>query len=287
MPQEKHVAVVLTALNDFERSHIRPDRLPFGPLAKTLLDRVGEPDIIKKCQEASLLLGTTRTKSARRSALAIIVYSSTLFASLASAQASNSYPVYTPHTIALRELYYWLIPAIILSSAAGAFPTEWTAWKALEPVAQTLHPGDRAFNLEPLKPWIGAIYIWRPSKVQSGRSYWWLLVACLSVGLAYITAFCTSWFTPTVGFGCRAWTELGYFLAWLFSVAFTSLFSFFLAENWPRLLFGIVYVKDILLAVPMTLVLYLAFQGAAIRLPSLFITMLKFRWKDIKSFTLR
>src|SRR5204863_10057598 len=91
-------------------------------------------------------------------------------------------------------------------------------------------------------------------------------VALLSVGFAYRTAFCTSWYTPTVGFGCRAWTELAYFLAWHFSVIFTSLFSYFLAER-PRLLFGIVYVKDVLLAVPMTLVLYLAFQGTPIRLP--------------------
>ena len=113
----------------------------------------------------------TRVKSARRSMLAIIAYAYRLFISMAGGKASASAPVHFPHTIALRELHYWLLSAITLSSAAGAFPTRWTSYVALQPLASkirriaALRKTDRGdLPLTCLKPWNGAMYTWRSQK---------------------------------------------------------------------------------------------------------------------------
>jgi len=135
------------------------------------LTREDREDILISCNHASTVLSQTRVKNARRSMLAIIAYAYPLFTSMASGKASASALVHFPHTIALRELYDWLLSAITLSSAAGAFPTHWTSYLALQPLAgkirriaafRKIDQGD--LPLTCLKPWNGAIYTGRSQK---------------------------------------------------------------------------------------------------------------------------
>lgn len=135
----KHLEVICFALDDFDpRYRVTSKGIPGGVFARKLVnfiqdDRLSEEDredILISCNHASTMLSQTRVKSARRSLLAVVAYAYPLFTSVASGDASASAPVHFPHTIALRELYYWLLPAITLSSAAGAFPTHWTSYAA-------------------------------------------------------------------------------------------------------------------------------------------------------------
>ncbi|OCK73418.1 hypothetical protein K432DRAFT_430602 [Lepidopterella palustris CBS 459.81] len=268
----EHLEVICFALDDFDPDYV---------LARELIDFIQasenyREDILIACSPISTILSQTRVKSARRSMLAVISYAYPLFASVASGTAAANAPMHFPHTIALRELYYWLLPAITLSAAAGAFPTHWTAYVALQPLAEEIEriAGLRgvtgSLTLSRLQPWSGAIYTWRPRKLfreKHGVTVFGL--AFLSVGGAFVFSFLMSWFTPTIGLGCRSITEMSYFLLWCLSCVLTQLFCLF-SERFgesserrarDRYLFFAVMIKDTLFAVPMTLILFLAFKG--------------------------
>src|ERR1700722_12931827 len=83
-------------------------------------------------------------------------------------------------------------------------------------------------------------------------------------------SFLMSWFTPTVGLGCRSIIALSYFMAWCFSCALTQMFCKYTdssrtqnaeakRERDKRLFFAIT-MKDAMFATPMTLVLFLPFK---------------------------
>ncbi|KAF2490028.1 hypothetical protein BU16DRAFT_567129 [Lophium mytilinum] len=279
----QNLQIVLFALDDFSPS----------PSIPTLLHLLHHPTLPSHHREKLLdtlthtatLLSQTRIKSARRAALAVIAYAYPLFTSVASGAAASSTPLHFPHTIALRELYYWLIPTIALSSAAGAWPTEKIAEVALLPLVREVNRVAREMGmkgekmvLEPLRPWGGAVYTWRPGK----RVRCWGEVGMLGSALAVVAgawgfSFAMSVVTPTQGLGCRAVTEVGYFAAWCLSCAGTWWVCWWWdrergwGETWgegfeernvrARRLFIMVLVKDAVFAVPMTLILFLAFKG--------------------------
>jgi hypothetical protein len=76
------------------------------------------------------------------SVLAIIVYGKDVFVALIQAKFDESFPYHMPHTLALRQLYYWLFCAIILSAAAGGFADQWSSHAFLDQFMQ-----DRMKNL--------------------------------------------------------------------------------------------------------------------------------------------
>lgn len=143
----KHLEVICFALDgSYPKYRVTSKGIPGGFFARKLvnfiqddrLTREDREDILISCNHASMVLSQTRAKSARRSMLTIIAYAYPLFTSMASGKASASTPVHFPHTIALRELHYWLLSTITLSSAAGAFPTHWTSYVALQPLANKI-----------------------------------------------------------------------------------------------------------------------------------------------------
>ena len=69
-------------------------------------------------------LGHARRHNKVHSVLAII-YGKDVFVVLIGANFDTSFPYHMPHTLAPRQLYYWLFIAIILSAAAGGF-NRWT-----------------------------------------------------------------------------------------------------------------------------------------------------------------
>lgn len=214
---------------------------------------------LEKCHDAAFLLAHSRTSSTRRAALAVIAYAVALFTSLASAMAQNSAAVHTPHTLALRELYYWLISAIALSSATGAFPTEHTARADLKPVISAI--SDSQFKLAPLKPWTGGSYCYRPHKRIEGRSIPLLGLSILAVGGAWAISFTMSWITPTRGLGCRSFMELGFFFGWVINFLVSYCIARTAHEKWPKGAFVATFVCDMIIAVPSVLCLFLAFKG--------------------------
>lgn len=226
----KHIEVKCFALDDFgPKYRVMSKGIPGGFFARRLVNfiqddrfiREDREDIPISCNHASMVLSQTRVKSARRSMLAIIAYAYPLFTSMASGKASASTPVHYPHTMALRELYCWLLSAITLSSAAGAFPTRWTSC-ALQPLASKIRriaalrkidQGD--LPLTCLKPWSDTVYTWRSQKsFEEPYNIFILDLALLPVARAWIFSFLMSWFTPTVGLGCCSITELSYFMAY-------------------------------------------------------------------------
>ncbi|KAF2806392.1 uncharacterized protein BDZ99DRAFT_573913 [Mytilinidion resinicola] len=279
----KNLQIVLFALDDFSPS----------PSILTLLHLLHHPalpphrreKLLETLAHTATLLTHTRIKSARRAALAVTAYAYPLFTSVASGAAASSTPTHFPHTIALRELYYWLIPTIALSSAAGAWPTEKTAGVALQPLVREVNLVTREVELKgeemalgTPRPWNGAVYTWRPRKrVRCWEDVGMLGSAFAVVAGAWGFSFVMSVVTPTRGLGCRAVTEVGYFAAWCVNFLMTQGVCLWWGRGgrgggrWgeggeekdgrARGLFVVVLVKDAVFAVPMTLILFLAFKG--------------------------
>jgi hypothetical protein len=255
----KAVAVICIILDDFDTS---------PKLSDILIEHIAHPprdtsidDFLKKCRYSAAILANTRTRSTRRAALAVIAYVVALYTSFSSAMARDQLPVYIPHTLALREIYYWLIFAIALSSAAGAFPTDQTAKLAIDHITTAVEGED--FTLKPLNLLRGANYGYRPQKRISLRSALLVGISFLAVGGAWAFSFTMSWLTPTRGLGCRSFLELAYFLAWVLN----CLISYFIARNaggHPRYggyAFIATLTIDALIAVPSVLCLFIAFKG--------------------------
>ncbi|KAI9713065.1 MAG: hypothetical protein M1820_001050 [Bogoriella megaspora] len=244
-------------------------------LADILLDIIqsDEPQALRAleaCRNANAMLRQTRVQSARRSFLAVVSYAASLFISLDSNRDSGTMSIHVPHTIALRELYYWLIPVITLSAANGAFPTAWTSYAILHPMVDIINSAGFSCKIQPLKSYSGGSYIWRPNKSLRTRSpaltpslrsrpMLLLQLSFLSVATAWLFSFLVSWYTPTVGLGCRSITELAYFVTWLFSCCMSAILSRMIKKY--NLLFAITFAKDALLAIPMVIVLFAAFRG--------------------------
>ena len=70
------------------------------------------------------------------------MYGKDVFVALIQAKFDESFPYHMPHTLALRQLYYWLFCAIILSAAAGGFADQWSSHAFLDQFMQ-----DRMKNL--------------------------------------------------------------------------------------------------------------------------------------------
>ncbi|KAF2094694.1 hypothetical protein NA57DRAFT_79866 [Rhizodiscina lignyota] len=251
--------IICIALQDFDSEDIGNIR---AALENQLDATVGSRKQAKRrarllaaCQHSAFLLAHTRISSTRRSAVAVIAYSVALFTSLSSAMAQNPLPVHTPHTLALRELYYWLIMAVAVSSSTGAFPTEYTEWAALKPVIDVVKK--RKTTLGRVVSLEGGSYGHRPQKKMNRESFPRLTVAMLSVGVAWVFSFIMSWITPTQGLGCRNFVEIGYLCTWIVNFFFSYFIQQMAKHKWPWW----VLASDVIVAVPSILCLFLAWQG--------------------------
>jgi hypothetical protein len=178
-----------------------------------------------------------------------------------------------PHTLALRQIYYWLFLAVTLSAAAGGFANQWTSYSILkrflterrEALQEGVH-WDDDIVLRPLEPWSGGNYSWRHHKDGvSERSASLLFLVVLAVALPVVSAFSLSWFTPTVGLGDRGILELSFAGLWVFNWALTYVASrcTFLSE---RSLFRIMW-WNLFWSLASLVVLFAAFQGEFFSLP--------------------
>ncbi|KAL9078060.1 MAG: hypothetical protein Q9157_003028 [Trypethelium eluteriae] len=263
------ITVILATFDDFEFGKVDGKNLADLIFIQVEAGGADGAAFLKTCRQASVLLRQTRVQNARRSFLAIVSYAASLFITLDSNRGLEQTPVHTPHTVALRELYYWLIPAITLSAANGAFPTAETSYVILRPILDYMKRKGTLRTLpQPLKLYSGGSYVWRPFKdlshISGSRSIGFscitlLHLAFMSIASAWIMSFLMSWYTPTTGLGCRSITELSYFLVWLLSCAMTAILSRMVKGYFT--LFMAIFVKDMFFAVPMVTVLFAAFKG--------------------------
>jgi hypothetical protein len=62
-------------------------------------------------------LANDRKHNKLHSTLAILIYGKEMFEALTDAQLDGTFPYHMPHALALRQIYYWLFLAVILSAA--------------------------------------------------------------------------------------------------------------------------------------------------------------------------
>lgn len=247
------IAVLDIALDDFDTNPARPS---IASYTSTLAPST-RAAFLATCRPAAAHLRNNRLSSMRRSVLAVAAYTIILFVSLKMNVEQQSEAVHTPHTIALRELYYWLFSAVALSSAAGAFPTTRSARGFLAPVLTAMRDG--APKLRPLGLWSGGSYAFvrSPGGDISLGLVLRLVVAAVMVTGAWVFSFTTSWFTPTRGLGCRSLMELCYLAVWIANFSLSLLATRVFPKWWP----AIVSVLDLCVSVPTVICLFTAFQG--------------------------
>jgi hypothetical protein len=178
------------------------------------------------CKRAAIDFTLSRVNNTRRAVFAILGYLTAITFNILRADFSDDVPVHLSHTIALRVLNYWLIPAIILSAIVGGLPSEWTAVGILDYLQRDT--GLR-FRLKRLQPWNGGNQTWRPQKdvsvtlsgMSDKRHLFLGSLAVASITVAAFTSFTMSYFTPTVGAGTRCMVELAFWSWWCINATVT------------------------------------------------------------------
>jgi hypothetical protein len=265
---EKDLALVLWALDDYEDSNQDGMKTTF---AKNLKDSLcngpqTHKDPAHAIQNAAFKLSDSRVNNARRVILAVAAYLAAVSANFVLVKMSNDIEYYLPHTIALRELYYWLIPAIVLSSLAGGWPSQWTSLKVLRELGEDLGC-ERLAELKPMEAWNGGDYSFRTRGMGLSGDFLDFTLALASVVIAFTFSFTMSWNTPTKGLGCRGLTELGFLAGWIVN-AVTTLFLRYGAVWWKKReaeywIWKWVWIKNGALAVISLSMLLFPFLGTA------------------------
>lgn len=221
------------------------------------------------CRRAAIELTVSRVNNTRRALFAILGYLTAIVANIIRADLSGTgkIPIHISHTVALRELNFWLICAIILSAKVGGFPSEWKSVGVLVDLQRELDPAP--FRLKPLKPWTGGNYTWRPRKNMSKISLFpdqrfvvHAFLAFASVTTAMAVSLSLSYNTPTKGIGVRSIVELIYWTWWCCNAVITYYIDQYGKPSEKRWLF--IIAKDGLAAVFMTVFLLSAWLGGSL-----------------------
>ncbi|KAI5782080.1 hypothetical protein DFH27DRAFT_579712 [Peziza echinospora] len=252
----KDLATILTAIDDHSLIDF------FSELERHI--RRNPATSLSACAAAASELAELRVSNKFLTIFAVLLYVlSIITAYLQTFIFSEGTEIshHLPHTIALRELYYWLLPAVILSTYTGYFPSRHTSGRVLQRLGQDIGLDIPAGPVESAN---GGTYTWRPiPNFSTIRQSIGLLLAFLSVSLAFAIAFLLSWVTPTQGLGCRGLTQLGFFAGWIISFGMScALKRIFAKSRNYKLLWRLVTAKDFFLfAAPMLTVLHVAFMG--------------------------
>lgn len=220
------------------------------------------------CRRAAIELTVSRVNNTRRALFAILGYVTAIAANIVRADLSGTgkIQIHISHTIALRELNFWLICAIILSARVGGYPSEWKSVGVLLDLQSKLDPAP--FRLKPLKPWTGGNYTWRPqknmSKISSSLDRKFVvhaLLAFASVTSAMAASLILSYNTPTKGIGVRSIVELSYWGWWCFNALITYYIELYGKPSERKWLYLI--AKDGLAAIFMIVFLLSAWAGGS------------------------
>ncbi|MCJ1384308.1 hypothetical protein MMC17_007424 [Xylographa soralifera] len=265
--EKKNLSAVTFALDDYENG-IHLDSL-LQPLEDNSCRDVHHRALKGILGSAARDLADARKHNKLHSTLAILIYGKEVFEALIDAKLDGTFPYHMPHTLALRQLYYWLFLAVILSAAAGGFGNQWTSLSTLQRFLTERHEAlqrlgvqddnkSRRIVLEPLKPWNGGNYSWRHCKGGVSKRGWIMFIlVIMAVIFPVVSAFLLSWVTPTVGLGDRGIMELSFAGLWVLNYILTVAASKRLR---PENLFKIMW-WNLFWSLTSLVVLFTAFQG--------------------------
>ncbi|MCJ1295184.1 hypothetical protein MMC34_006746 [Xylographa carneopallida] len=199
--EKKNLSAVAFALDDVE------DGLHVNSLLQPLEDKsvcdIHHRALTHSLSPAARDLADARKHNKLHSTLAILIYGKEVFETLIDARLNGTFPYHMAHTLALRQIYYWLFLAVILSSAAGSFTNQWTSLAILNRFVTERHTALQKLGvqdgypslivLEPLKPWNGGNYSWRHCKSGVSKRGWFMLfLVIMAVTLPVVSAFLLS-----------------------------------------------------------------------------------------------
>ena len=241
-------------------------------------------DIFRTIKTASRDLALARVRNILRTTVAVLVYVGAAFTALSKTNTTSRLGFAQPHTIALRELCFFLLLEIVLSAAAEGWPHQWTPQSSLHALGAELHRYDplfgwQSFARKEIEPWDGGIYSYRPQKMLlwrrpgrrnnqrhkfssgygSGRHKLLLALAFLSVLIAFSISFLMSWNTPTVGLGGRCVAEITYLVVWISNFVLEECMAGRIKNR--KRLFNCVWAKDTLISFLIILFFLLPFIG--------------------------
>jgi hypothetical protein len=283
----RDIAHLCYCLDDFgyEKFEGRVNRL--SRLLK--MKDAGKRKRVYECvKETSRRLALIRTRNTRRTTVAVFVYAGAVVTSVLASTSSNGLDYSLPHTIALRELCFFLLAQVILSSAVGGWPQQWTPQDIMRNFAKQIceidaRPGeDRPFLWRDLAEkeialWDGGSYVFRPQKKlysssvnrgdhsdfssENGR----LFLPCMAwfmVVVAFIVSFTMSFLTPTTGIGGRGLAEILYITVWTANFIFEYCITQTIRSRMDRRgLFTLIWLKDGIISLFVLLFFFLPFIG--------------------------
>ena len=254
----KDIAIILWALDDYATND-SGRQLEQALKAMLTVACADNPERMKaEIHDAALKLSDTRVTNFCPAILAICSYIAAVSANFIKVQMSKTIEYHLPHTIAWRELFYWFIPAIALRAIVGSFPSQETSLRIIKDLATKFEPCERLMRLEVAEPWDGGDYYFR----LKDRNCADFLLASLAVSTAFSFSICISYFTPTVGVGCRGLAEILFFGVWFISPLINLTAEAVLKGSDREFrIWTIVGIKDFLIAVSMLTMLLLPFLG--------------------------
>jgi hypothetical protein len=284
----KAVAAVLAAMEELADSGSDVNG-PNRAIQPYLHPHVDQDVFDDACRGAAAELADSKVDESLRTYLAILGYLFTVSGAFIDAADKTSEK--PGNRIAFAMLFSWLIPAVMLSAATRRFCSSKSCQRIMERFQRSLTHTPRGCGSETVcklrqasifspdysspedishaaHPWAGAIYMYRPEKqiFATGRGdrhpSLLLFFASLPVLLSASCAFSISYYTPTVGLGCRSLTQLTIGLLLAFSACLTWSFGKvkFRPSNTQHL-WWLVLVKDTLIGLPALLTVILVSVG--------------------------
>jgi hypothetical protein len=156
------------------------------------------------------------------------------------------------HSIAFSALYFWIIPAVFLSSIIGVSQTE----ANIPRILRKLEAGESRFETlnksldQSQRIYHGGVYLWQPSKWQCETLSSWkqnhMLLPYLIVLLGTVTGMTVSALVPPDGIDCRHIAQLSMLFVWYASAELDILLNkvFHITNEIGGRLFWCTYVKD-------------------------------------------
>ena len=160
------------------------------------------------------------------------------------------------HSIAFSALYFWIIPAVFLSSIIGVSQTEAAIprilkrFEASEEMESQLGTLSNSLDQSRNRIYHGGVYSWQPFRWQRETSSSWklnrMLLPYLVVLLGTATGMTVSALVPPDGIDCRHIAQLSILIIWLASAELDILLNkvFPLTDENQGRLFWCTYVKD-------------------------------------------
>jgi hypothetical protein len=289
----RDVANLCYCLDDFghEKFESRVNRL-FGLLDGAIPNQNGTiaQGVYKHIKETSHDLALVRIRNTRHTTFAVLVYVGAAVAALLASTTSSGLDYALPHTIALRELCFFVLAQVILSSAAGGWPQQWTPQATMLTFATRICKIEKSLGRDgecelwedlaeqEIALWDGGSYVFRPQKIYSspvdrdpsrggqfscGNGSWRHLLllgmAWAMVISAFAVSFTISCLTPTTGIGGRGLAEILYIAVWAANFFGECLMTWWINDR--KQLFRLIWLKDGIISLLVLLFFFLPFIG--------------------------